>query len=532
MQPKTKTFISRNILSTIIISLVSIGSLAQTPYHKPTLVIGIVVEGLNDDYISHLQECFVDGGFKRLTKDGVSIGNVDFGPGLDPVAATAIIYTGASPNVTGIPAATIYDATLRKGRHSLLDPQEIGNFTNETYSPKSIAVSTISDEIRLDAQGIGSVHSLSSDSHKSIIMAGHAANSAFWINDTNGQWATTTYYKDVPTPIAGRNYNAPIAERLDTMTWAPLLPIDLYPDIPEYRRKFTFRYTFPKKEVDRYLQYKATPLANTEITDMACDYITTMSLGRHGAIDMLNIAYTVTSYAYANESDTRMETMDAYVRLDRDLARLFNTIDRNVGAENALIFLAATPPPMTGKRDDEKWGVPSGQFSPKRAVSLLNMYLMALHGNGEWVSGYHEGHFFLNAKTIKEKSLDVASVRAEAADFLGRMSGISNVFTIDDIISNRAGENASALKRNTSIKHSGDVIISVTPGWEITNDDTRTNNTVVREGYVPTPFFVMWPGVKPQRIETPVDARTIAPTISRLLRIRSPNAASAPALRL
>ncbi len=490
-----------------------------------------MVEGLNDDYLTLLQDCFIDGGFKRLAKDGITISNVDFGPGLDPVASTAIIHTGASPNVTGIPGAMIYDTTLRKGRHSLLDPDAIGNFTDETYSPKNISVSTLSDEVKLDAQGIGSVHSLAADSHKAIIMAGHAANSAFWINEHNGQWATTTHYKDVPTTIAGRNYNTPISVKLDTLSWTPYLPIDLYPDIPEYRRKFAFHYNYPKKELGRYTQFKASPLANTELTDVACSYISDMSLGRHGAIDMLNIAYNLTPYTYTSESDTRLETMDAYIRLDRDLARLISTAERNVGAENIFLFLAATPPPMTGKRDDETWGVPSGQFSPKKAMSLLNMYLMALHGNGDWVSGYHDRHFYLNQKTIKENNLDIYSVRAEAADFLGRMSGVCNVYTIDDVISNRAGENASALKRNTSIKHAGDVMIAVTPGWEIVDEETSQPNTVVREGYVPTPFFILWSGVKGQRLDSSVDARVLAPTISRLLRIRSPNAASSPALR-
>ena len=37
---------------------------------------------------------------------------------------------------------------------------------------------------------------------------------------------------------------------------------------------------------------------------------------------------------------------------------------------------------------DPRFNIPTGEFSSKKAVSLLNMYLMALYGNGSWVNGY------------------------------------------------------------------------------------------------------------------------------------------------
>ncbi len=159
---------------------------------------------------------------------------------------------------------------------------------------------------------------------------------------------------------------------------------------------------------------------------------------------------------------------------------------------------------------------------------------MALHGNGEWVTGYFNRNFYLNQRLIKESKLDLADVRAEAAEFLARMSGVSVVYTIDDIIASRAGDNAQALKRNTVVPHSGDVIISLTPGWCVVDDQNAltAEPQAAREAYIPSSAFILGGGVKPQIIDTPVDARVIAPTVSRLLRIRSPNAASLPALRL
>ncbi len=532
---KTKKRISDKIFGVILLSLIGVatGAHAAAP-KRPQLLVGIMVEGLNDEYITLLNDYLCDGGFRRLMRDGVTIANLDYGPGVDPAAATAMVFTGAAPSVNGISGAKIYDATTRRGQNILTDPSTIGNFTGETLSPKGILVSTLGDEVRLDAAGTGWVYSAAADPVQAIIMAGHAGNSAFWINADKGNWATTTHYKDLPQTMSARNYTRPLTAAVDTMVWTPLLDASVYPDVPDYKRQYPFRHNFPRKDADRYDHFKASPKANTEITNVAVDYLNGMQFGQRGPVDMLALGYTVAPYPYTRDADNRMETLDSYLRLDRYLDRLFRTIDRRLGAGNALIFLAGCPPSTNGPRDDEKWGVPSGEFSPRKATSLLNMYLMALHGNGEWVTGYFNRNFYLNQRLIKESKLDLADVRAEAAEFLARMSGVSVVYTIDDIIASRAGDNAQALKRNTVVPHSGDVIISLTPGWCVVDDQNAltAEPQAAREAYIPSSAFILGGGVKPQIIDTPVDARVIAPTVSRLLRIRSPNAASLPALRL
>ncbi len=251
---------------------------------------------------------------------------------------------------------------------------------------------------------------------------------------------------------------------------------------------------------------------------------------------MLNLNYRLVVPDYTRNSDTRLELMDSYLRLDRNLEQLFSLVDR-AGAGNSVIFLVATPPSSTVRRDEEKWNIPYGEFSTRKAGSLLNMYLMAIYGTGDWVSGYHNGHFYLNNKLIKDKNLDPKAVRSEAASFIARMSGIKEAYTIDQILAGDAGDNAAALKRNTHLPTAGDVMITVTPGWEIINDlasgsTSYAKNQVERIVAPTAPAFILAPGyVTPTRIDTPVDVRTIAPTVARILRIRSPNAASLSALR-
>lgn len=530
--------IASHLASMLVASMVTmgIGVYAQTPSKRPTLVVGIYVEGLSSDYINLLRGNFGKDGFNKVIENGVTIENVDFGPRIDATAATAMLVTGAAPGVNGIPAARVWDTDARTDYPILLDPSKIGNFTNETFSPEALKVSTISDEIRISDGGLGLVHSVAPDAQIAIILAGHAGNSGFWINDINGKWSTSTFYKDTPTAVTKRNYGITLASRLDTLAWNPAQPLDRYPDLPDYKKLYPFRHTFPSREPDRFKAFKASAPGNREVAAVGVDYISSLDLGKRGFTDMLNVAFSVSPYQYGRDADNRIETMDAYLRLDSDIANIIRAVEKGPGLNRTLLFIAGTPAPAGGKRDEEKWNIPSGQFSPRRAMSLLNMYLMAIHGNGEYVNGYHNGYFFLNRKLIKERDINEVELRREAADFLARMSGVSDVYTIDDIIARRAGDEPLALQRNTSPTHAGDLLIMVNPGWEISDGDvenpTNIQMPVVRNTATTSPVYILSPELSATTIDYTVDARAIAPTITRLLRIRSPNAASIPPIRL
>lgn len=533
--------ISRERLAALLVGAVScVPAFGQSQQAKelprqPKLVVGIVVEGLTSDYLELLRSRFGQNGFRRLTDKGVTITDVDFGTPLDGAAATAVLFTGASPSVNGVGAETVYNRDDRRPRATLFDAATIGNFTSETLSPAALGSSTISDELRISSGGLGYAYTLAPDPLEAIIMAGHAGNSAFWINDLTGKWATTTFYRDLPQKPQEVNHRNPLENRLDTLSWVPVIPIADYPDLPSYKKAYPFRHIFQRGDKNRYRAYKASAAVNTDIATMAVDYLRTMNLGKRDFTDMLGLTFTLDPYPYSREADSRPELMDSYLRLDRDLGRIFAAIDAaGPGMDNTVVFVAGTPLTRRQRRDDERWAIPYGEFSSRKAVSLLNMYLMAIHGNGEWVTGYHNSQLFLNQKLIKERNLDLSEIRNESARFLERMAGVSHAWSIDDVLERRASENPDAMRRNTVAATAGDVLVSIAPGWEEVDDDSDTEapSTVSRAVASTAPFFLLAPQVASREITTPVDARQIAPTICRILRIRSPNGASLPPVRL
>ncbi len=502
------------------------------------LMLGIVVEGLDEACIGQLRDHLGEGGFRMLAERGIYIQYADYGTPLDATAATATLVSGAHPALSGIDSELKFDRERMRYAHVFADTESMGNFTREAYSPRALRVSTISDEVRIAGGGLNNVYAVAPTPGQAIALAGHSGNVALWIDRATGNWASSTYYREMPVCIATRNRANPLSLRMDTMSWAPSAGADVFGMLPEHLTRYPFRYVFPRSNPKRIEMFMASPLMNNEVTVAASELLTAAHLGtRDEGMDVLQLGYSLVPYPYGRTADKRLEQLDACLRLDRNLEQLFSAVNRTVGLEHTLIYLAGTPARPYSPRDDEKWGIPYGEFSTRRAASLLNIYLIALHGNGDYVSAFRNGRLYLNQRIIKEKGLDAASIRQEAASFLARMSGIDRVYTTEAIISGSAGENADAMRRNTSVASACDITVLIAPGFELIDDfdgqptvDPEGPHYVRRAVAATAPVFILAPGLLAQRITIPVDARSIAPTVTRLLRIRSPNGAVLPPL--
>ena len=220
------------VLATILFSLLVV-PLVQSADNSPRLVVGITVDQLRTDYLEALQHLFGEKGFKRLMREGVVCENLVFDfPNIDKASATATLYTGTTPFFHGIPSERFFNTAFLREEFILNDPSKIGNYTDETFSPERIRTSTLSDEVKIVSGGLGRVYAVAPDAQQSIISAGHAANCAFWINDRNGKWATTTYYRDVPAYVEQFNYVRSLSARIDTLSWTPVYTPDRYTAIP------------------------------------------------------------------------------------------------------------------------------------------------------------------------------------------------------------------------------------------------------------------------------------------------------------
>ena len=519
-----KSWISRRLLMVSATTVITAGvvngathvtsSTVVSP-DAPRLVVGVFVEGLSPRMLQSIDQLLMPGGISRLVNEGVVIENVDYGNVCGNAVATAMIMTGTPPRINGISSTGVYDRDSRRASSVVSDPGVMGNFTSEAYSPAPLRVSTLADELRVSTSGHGRVYSISADAPTAILAGGHAANNAVWINDSDGKWASSTYYKELPEPVKTCNYKSPLSARIDTITWSGQ----------------GFRYTFPRRDANRYEAFKVSPRANDEVVSLACDYLQYMSRGRSAATpstDMLTIGLNVGEYPYGNvASALASEQRDAHMRLDRQIARLLSSIDATYGLDNTLVFIASTPPVHLSRPVAGEWRLPTGDFSPRKAHALLNMYLMALYGNGEWVTGYHDFSFYLNNQLAHEKGLDLAEFHRQAAILLRRMSGIVDAIAVEDAVMP-----TSPLRDYIDMATAGDVFIDVAPGWRMVESEDASAGKMIYAAATSTPAYILYKSLPHKIITEPVKAAAITAALAGCIDIRAPNGASSPAVSL
>ncbi len=516
----------KHIITSLVV-LLSVSQLqAQQATTTPKLVVGIVVDQLRGDYVVQMQDMFGEGGFKRLMREGAFCRNIQFDYNCqDKASAVATIFTGANPWYHGIVAPQYFDREKHKVIPVLSDPEYMGNFTDETVSPRKLMVNTISDELKLATDGFGLVYSFGANHEEAILSGGHAADGAFWIDNRNRRWATSTFYGAIPAFFDKENTNNPLSERLESIDWFPVLAPSQYKFLPYNSKDFTFKYSY-KKSKNNIQQYKSSGIVNEEINRSVFQFLKNENLGKRAYPDFLSVNFFAGLPVGMVDNSGFLEIQDTYLRLDKQLELLLNHIDQSVGLKNALVFVVSTGYFDEADNNNEKLKLPTGNFYINRAKALLNMYLMSVYGQGDWVKGYYNKSFYLNQKLIDDKSIDPQQIQKRSADFLMQMSGVQDVTTSFSLLHDAADEHVRLIRNGLSRKTVGDLLVELQPGWFESGEDQTIQSVKIRKSAIVAPLFFIGSGIKPIHIFRTIKATEIAPTISYYLRIRAPNASS------
>ena len=114
-------------------------------------------------------------------------------------------------------------------------------------------------------------------------------------------------------------------------------------------------------------------------------------------------------------------------------------------------------------------------------------------------------------------------VLSRCQELLLESEGVSDVYTSERLLSGNLGVQEILKGYNPSV--SGDIIINVSPGWKLINEDTQENYTS-RNNLILFPIIFYGMDIKPERVFTPTTIDRIAPTICKSINIRAPNACS------
>lgn len=501
-----------------------VGVEAQTAPEVPRLVVNVIIDQLRTDYMEAFSPLYSERGFQRLLRQGCVFSQAEYPfDGPDRASAIACIMSGTSPYENGIVGERWLDRQTLTPVYCIDDKGFKGHQTTDYSSPQYLGVSTITDELKVATEGHGLVYAVAPTRDAAVLMAGHAADGAFWFNSDNGLWASTSYYGAFPEWAAAYNAEQSVQKRIAKMQWAPLNELVgkyNYFVSGEERKPFEHKFTGDRK----FRQFVASALVNEETNAFVREVLKNTQVGLDGVTDILNVAYYAGNFDHQSVSQAPIELQDTYVRLDRDLGDLFEFIEKRVGQGHVLFTITSTG---STEPDDivdlSRYRIPTGTFSISKAKLLLNMYLIAVYGPGEYVETCMGNELYLNLKLIENRNLNLTEILNRSSDFLIQLSGVRDVFTSQRLALGAGIPGVSELRNAYNPKSSGDILVQVSPGWTLVNENTH-EQVVCRESYVGFPLFFMGCNVVPQTVATPVSVDYIAPTLAKAMRIRAPNA--------
>jgi len=346
-------------ITLIVLLLVSLISFASPINNdNPKLVVFIAVDQFRAGYLERYGEVF-KGGFRRLLDEGWRYDKalVEHAPTLSWPGHTTIA-TGAHPKTHGISDNEwIVDTGHRRLIFQDDSEQIIGYPKARSFSPKITRVTGIADWIRAadpEAMTISLATSSIALCYGGKPNSEKSKNHVYWIEPPAGEFVSTTYYRDDYPDWIDRFNKEVLPQYKEKLVWENSVPdnyrflarVDEAPY--EYDGIHT---TFPHKIEDFYRDVNQTtknywfanysPYANEALFALAKESINELALGQRSSTDFLAIGIKSTDRIGHDFGPRSLEQLDNILRIDRELAKFFDFLDKTIGKENYIITLSA-----------------------------------------------------------------------------------------------------------------------------------------------------------------------------------------------
>lgn len=512
---------------------------AARPATRPALVVLIVVDQFRADYVQKYGGRWTKG-LRRLVDQGAYF----------PLAAYPYSYTvtcaghhtigtGSFPRTHGMIGNAWYDRDERRSVACTDDKSATsvplgGRPGKETHGPKRLLTTTFADELRTQSTTPAHVVSLSLKARSAIGMAGHGGDLVMWEEDM-GTWTTSSPLGD-GTSAAFRAADAwttahPIAAQYGRV-WDRLLPASAYafddaglgePTSGGLPNVFPYPQTRPSGQPDQgfYDNWERTPFVDEMLTDMALELM--KPLGKGPGTDMLAVSYSALDLVGHRWGPTSHEVQDVLLRLDVQLGRLFDALDRGVGAGNYVVGLSADHGAAPLPEQVAAKGIDAGRFSSSQITRRVTEAWQAAANSTEnpLLSGGSDLYF---TPAALARIRGDRRVRDAVIDAALSVEGVGRAFWGDDLAAADAGDDA--VKRAAILSYvagrSADLIVIPKQYWLATSSGTTHGTPWAYDQRVPV--MLMGFHVKPGHYLTTVTPADLAPTFAFLAGVTLPRA--------
>ena len=520
----------------VLLAAAALAAAAPEPTH-PRLVLVVSVDQMRYDYLTRFRPLY-QGGFKRLLEQGAVFANARYdyantetGPG------HSVILTGRHPSHSGIIANSWWDELTRKWVNVVDDPVQspVGG-GGRGASPANLVGFTLGDALK-KASPASRVVGVATKDRSAVLLAGRRADAAYWYETGHGGFITSTYYMAAPPPWLTAWNAGKYADRFAARPWTRLLP-----DEKTYREyagedrlpgewdnvDTVFPHAVRGKPGEPlfYDDFRRTPYADEMTLDFALAAMEAHGLGIDDATDLFAVGFSATDSIGHTYGAGSQEVMDQLLRLDRTLARLFDEVDRRVGAGRTLVALSADHGAMPLVETLKARGVAAQRVAPAVVDKAVGDALAKRFppDGGALVAAYDTPNVYLDLERIAKRGLRRADVEAAVAAALLGTGLVKATYTQEDLLAPAdAKDPYLELFRNSFYQpRSPHVMALLSENVYLTSYVGGAGHGTAHEYDRHVPVVFMGPGVKPGAYSAAMGPQHIAPTLGALIGVEYP----------
>ncbi len=523
----------RVLLIFIFIFSTYITALAQSINNtsSPKLVLFINVDELHTEHLLALKNKFSQHGFNQLVNQGSFFHSADY-ESLTTYKGTRLLnmYSGAYPEVHGVISDLWFTPNSNDTKQAfefMADKPEVRPDSGSVKLNEFLS-STIADELSLFYMGRSKIASIGLSPEDNAFFTHSDSIQNYWFDRTNG-FMVSESEKALPEWV--NNFNKmDLSGMYASRQWGPLSDLKKYQEYLSVNkeiepRHFMYDLKYKDNVATPYQKLVGSPYGNVLVRDFAAALILNEEFGKDEYPDLLSVSFTCKPFTNPNPELFDAELEDMLLRLDGQIESLIQLISDNVGLEHTLIVLSSTPTLQWSPETLNENNLSGGYFNGRKTSALLNLYLMAIYGQGKWIKGYHDKQFYLNHALIKKSGIALEEIQAKASGFLLEVSGIQNTISAHLLRTNNYTSGIYyQMQKSFYYGRSGDLFISLKPGWTEEVDTNSGNEMKGQRFNIPLMFFG-WQ-VPSIQIFRKIKMIQVAPTISAILGIPRPNGAS------
>ncbi|MDX1471803.1 MAG: alkaline phosphatase family protein, partial [Flavobacteriaceae bacterium] len=456
----------------------------------------------------------------------------------------ASIYTGTTATNHGVIANDWYQKSLNGQVYCVSDNtvKSVGsNNSAGQMSPHRMLVTTFPDENRLFTQMKGKTIAISIKDRGSILPGGHTANGAYWFDMTGtGNWISSSFYMN-ELPKWVEDFNESNITEGYFRNWNTLYDIETYtesgPDLTTFEGGYSAKngvgFPYDLKALapanGNYNIIAESPFGNSLTTDFVLAAIQAEQLGLDKFTDVLAVSYSSTDKVGHNFGPNSKEVEDTFIRLDKEIERLLNHLDKVIGKGEYTVFLTSDHGTMDVPNYLKENRIPAGLFDLNKMRADLNQELQEKYNIPGLILSTINNQIYLDDKKMLEKGIDKSIVAKELVTRLLQYEEIDKAFIGEELLYLSNGDNlASDFANGYYPKRSGDILFEMNPSYF---KDVEWNRTGTDHGsgfnydtHIPLIFYGK--GIKRGSTFRKTSVIDIAPTMSALLGIGLPNAST------